>query len=697
MSSAAGLALALATTGCLQDGGATTGPATGAARLAVTATVVGAAGGASGSTAAAVTALAVRVVYLRDAAEPGVLMERQIPLDGVTSGSTLTQPLTLELGPCLADPLHLPDPGSCRVLVRATLLAGAAALDVVTIGPLDLRPGESSAPADITLHAVGTLAVTPGLPAPLFIGQDVQLTGTLSDVTGAVVTDRQISWATDAAAVATVDATGRVVAVGPGTATITASGGDRATTVVVTVRARPIIQLEKPSVALEGRQGAEIPERQAVLVVNGVTGPLDGLALGEIAYDGDVTDWLTATLSGGAAPATLYLRPSHTDLAPGSYTATVPLTAPDAENSGIAVRVSYTVSPGVLIVVDQSDVQLGSPNGASQLSVAVTAAEPLGGLAVGSVVYADSVTGWLSATLSDTVTPATLGLQLSGTDLPVGSYSARVPLTAPGASNSGIEVTVNYTVSPPILILLDQSRIEFDDPLGQMQTSVVVGASEPLSGLTASVSFDPYASGWLTAQLSSDGTPANLLLNSSTQLFPGIYQADVSVSAPDAANEALVQVVRTVPGDNYFLYTSTVACVFVGDSAGPAADSILVDVILYQSDMTEPTTTAPYSVRALGPGLTIVDIAGVTGDTGFRAVRTPGFLGATMAEVTIGNSPTPPGALTDTARVAIYAHYDDYYTVCAGTARRAPYVPGAPSFRRAPAGGTVRPAPRPAT
>ncbi|MHB1225883.1 MAG: hypothetical protein ACYC2G_17770, partial [Gemmatimonadaceae bacterium] len=44
-----------------------------------------------------------------------------------------------------------------------------------------------------------------------------------------------------------------------------------------------------------------------------------------------------------------------------------------------------------------------------------------------------------------------------------------------------------------------------------------------------------------------------------------------------------------------------------------------------------------------------------------------------------------------------YDNYDDYYTVCAGTARRAPYVPGAPSFRRAPAGGTVRPAPRPAT
>lgn len=582
---AAALALAVAATGCLQDGAAT-GPATGAVRLAVAATI---AGGASGASAAAVTALGVRVMYLRDTGEPGVLMEREIPLAGAAAGGTVTQPLALELGACLADPRHLPGGESCRVLVRLTLVAGSAALDVVTIGPLDLKPGESASPAEVTLHTVGTVAVTPGTPAPLLTGQSVQLTGTLSDNTGGAVTDRTISWSTDAPGVATVDATGKVTAVGPGTATITARGGDRATTVMVVVRTPALIQLERPAAAFEARATGAIPEGQSILVVNGAAGALDGLAVGPIVYDGDVTGWLTATLSGSAAPTTLSLRPSRTDLAAGSYTATVPLLAPAAQNSGVAVRVSYTVSTGSLIV-------------------------------------------------------------------------------------------------------LDQSLIQYGDSLSPTQYTVGVSSSAPLAGLTTDVTFGPYAGGWLTARLTSGNTPADLLIDITGDLWPGFFQADVWVTAPGATNRALVQVVRKVNPENFELYVAAPYCVFV-DSVAPAAqDTVRFDVILYQYNMAAPTATAPYVVRAVGPGFEIVDRSGVTEDSGARAVRTPGFTGMAMAEVTIGNTPDAPGALADTARVMFVDNIDDYYELCYGAVgRRVPYAPGV-SRAPAPAGPASGPA-----
>lgn len=570
MSLAAGLTLALAATGCLRDG---TGPATGVARLAVTATVAGAG-------AAPVTGLAVRAVYARSAGDPGVLLEQQVPLAEVAPGATVRQPLTLDLAPCLSDPQHLPGAGTCRVLVRVTLLAGSAALDAVTIGPLDLRPGESATPSEVTLHTVGTLAVTPAAPAPILPGQTLQLTGTFTDITGGVVSGREIAWSSSALAVATVDATGNVTAVAPGTATITASGGDRTATVIVSVAPRASIQLDRPAVSFTAAHTGTVPASQDVLVVNGASGPLDRLAVGTIAYDGDVAPWLTATLSGGAAPATLRLRPSRTDLAPGSYTATVPLTAPGAQNSGVTVRVSYTVTSGTLIVLDQS------------------------------------------------------------------------------------------------LIQVDSSMLWDDITVG-------VSAAAPLAGLVTDVRFGPYASGWLTARLTSGTAPSDLILNVSGTLFPGFYQADVRVTSPGAANTALLQVVRTVPPDGYYFYLTGPGCVYVGDP-DYAPDSLYLSTSLY--DTYGPMGGAPVTLEALGPGLTLLSETSTTFGSAM-ATRTPGFVGTVQVVATLGLAPHSPGSLTDTLSVV----FDDSDPYCGDYAeRRAPYEPGTSAPRRAT---TAPPAP----
>ena len=89
-----------------------------------------------------------------------------------------------------------------------------------------------------------TLALTVGDAA-------VQLTATVAPEDA---TDKTVTWSSDKTSVATVDATGNVTAVAEGTATITATAGDKTATCTVTVKAATIavtsVALDKSELAL---------------------------------------------------------------------------------------------------------------------------------------------------------------------------------------------------------------------------------------------------------------------------------------------------------------------------------------------------------------------------------------------------------------------------------------------------------------
>jgi uncharacterized protein YjdB len=85
---------------------------------------------------------------------------------------------------------------------------------------------------------VATVAVTPST-GTLDPGGTLQLTATPRDAAGNVLTGRTVTWTSSNTSVATVDANGRVTAVGPGTATITATSEGRTGTAAITVRTPP--------------------------------------------------------------------------------------------------------------------------------------------------------------------------------------------------------------------------------------------------------------------------------------------------------------------------------------------------------------------------------------------------------------------------------------------------------------------------
>jgi hypothetical protein len=156
--------------------------------------------------------------------------------------------------------------------VSATGLVTGVAPGTATI---TATSGSASGTATITVSAatapVASVTVTPN-PASVQVGATVQLTATLEDASGTVLTGRTVTWSTSAAAVATVSSSGLVNGVAAGLATITATSEGMSGISAVTVTPAPL------------------PGETAVL-----------LAAGDIASCSSSGDEATATLLDGLA------------------------------------------------------------------------------------------------------------------------------------------------------------------------------------------------------------------------------------------------------------------------------------------------------------------------------------------------------------------------------------------------------------
>jgi alpha-tubulin suppressor-like RCC1 family protein len=106
----------------------------------------------------------------------------------------------------------------------------------------------------------------------------------------------------------------------------------------------PAIVLSPSSISFVTTYQGANPAPQTVSIANGGSGTLSGLAVGTITYgSGQPTGWLSASLSGSAAPAVVTLTATLGLLRPGTYTATVPVASGVASNSPQTVGVTFNV------------------------------------------------------------------------------------------------------------------------------------------------------------------------------------------------------------------------------------------------------------------------------------------------------------------------------------------------------------------
>lgn len=133
---------------------------------------------------------------------------------------------------------------------------------------------------------------------------------------------------------------------GSGAATLTFAGSGVAsvTSSPISIAPGPSIVLARSTAALSAAVGGS-NATTTIAITNGGGATLRGLAVTAPSYtNGQPTGWLTASLDANTAPATLTLTASPASLAAGTYSATVSISATNADNSPQTVTTTFTVT-----------------------------------------------------------------------------------------------------------------------------------------------------------------------------------------------------------------------------------------------------------------------------------------------------------------------------------------------------------------
>jgi hypothetical protein len=117
---------------------------------------------------------------------------------------------------------------------------------------------------------------------------------------------------------------------------VTACGDD-------TTNPSPAIHSRPALAVFAAEAGGPSPAAQTATVLNTGGGSLAGLTA-TVEYDGAPQGWLTVSLDGASAPATLTLTPATGALPDGSYKAFVVLTSPGARNTPYRMEVRFNIA-----------------------------------------------------------------------------------------------------------------------------------------------------------------------------------------------------------------------------------------------------------------------------------------------------------------------------------------------------------------
>jgi len=237
--------------------------------------------------------------------------------------------------------------------------------------------------------------------------------------------------------------------------------------------------------------------------------------------------WLTASaVQPATTPTAVTVSVNPANLAAGTYTGTVIVTAAGATDSPQNIAVTFVISTPPTITVTPASLNftyaLGSANPGSQ-SVSVTSSSPV---SISTSILNGS---WLTVSATSTVTPSTLTFSVNPAGLTIGTYSASVPVLGVGASNSPQTISVNLVVNGKSAFAGSPSSLTFTTPTGGPNPAAQSIALTGGAALAFSVATTPS---WLNVSASSSTTPATLVATVNIQgMALGSYQGAITVTS----------------------------------------------------------------------------------------------------------------------------------------------------------------------
>lgn len=337
------------------------------ARVALSATVSESVG-----RRATAVALEVSASYLRTNGTLAPIGRQTIPL----SAAALEQavPIPIDVATCLADRERDQSAGAsvCAAVIRLLLVVDGAVVDEQVVGPLRLTPGATTRVTEsVQLFEIAgvTISTADGEPVPagsvstLFLGQSLELRGTVRDSRDQPVADRAVAWRSSAPSIATVSPTGTVTPLAIGRTTITATIGSVSSSVVLDVVRAPAAL----TILADAGSGRGVVRSAPAGIDCAIDGATASGACSHT-FPGDAVVTLTST------PDASNLFRAWGDACSSSGTATscqVTMSQP------VAVRASFTALRLVRVVAAGGDGR-GRVTGAGGLDCAITGATTAG-------------------------------------------------------------------------------------------------------------------------------------------------------------------------------------------------------------------------------------------------------------------------------------------------------------------------------
>jgi Rieske Fe-S protein len=312
----------------------------------------------------------------------------------------------------------------------------------------------------------------------------------------------------------------------------------------------PVLGLDRNAVVFLTTLTGSAPAAQTVAIANDGGGILGGLAVSLTYGPGQRTGWLSLALSQASAPSVLTLSAQRGTLPIGTYTATVSVTGAGVSNGAQTLSVSLLVqdptTPAVL-QLSTSSLAFTAPIGSTPAVQVVQCNNSGGGTIAGlaaTIAYSAGGTGWLTATLNQTATPASLTVRPNAGALAAGSYSATITVSGTGVASRTVTVSLTVTAAGLLVTLAAWPALA---NVGGVAGSVgnVNGGPVAVSRLSAT-SFAAFS-----MRCPHAGTTINVVNNTSFRcpnhgaLFNG---AGVWQSSPQRAENLATLTVTYTPG-----------------------------------------------------------------------------------------------------------------------------------------------------